>query len=72
MKPGLPCACGRALFPTPPGQGNAPAVSMADVERVVAAWRAFPLRTVSGRERARLANLERDLKHLVFGQGEAH
>ena len=31
----------------------------------------IPLRTVSGRERARLANLERDLKHLVFGQDEA-
>ena len=48
-----------------------PAVSMADVERVVARMAGIPLRTVSGRERVRLASLERDLKHLVFGQEEA-
>ena len=48
-----------------------PAVSMADVERVVARMAGIPLRTVSGRERVRLASLERDLKHLVFVQEEA-
>ncbi|MDR0816036.1 MAG: ATP-dependent Clp protease ATP-binding subunit ClpA [Desulfovibrio sp.] len=48
-----------------------PAVSTDDVERVVARMAGIPLRSVSGRERARLANLERDLKNLVFGQDEA-
>lgn len=60
-----------ALPDAPQGRETRPAVSMADVERVVARMAGIPLRTVSGRERARLANLERDLKHLVFGQDEA-
>lgn len=48
-----------------------PTVSTDDVERVVARMAGIPLRSVSGRERARLANLERDLKNMVFGQDEA-
>ena len=60
-----------ALPDSPQGRETRPAVSMADVERVVARMAGIPLRTVSGRERARLANLERDLKHLVFGQDKA-
>jgi ATP-dependent Clp protease ATP-binding subunit ClpA len=47
------------------------AVSLADVERVVARMAGIPLRSVSGKERVRLAALERDLKNLVFGQDEA-
>ncbi|MGE9986263.1 ATP-dependent Clp protease ATP-binding subunit ClpA [Desulfovibrio sp. SGI.169] len=54
-----------------PGRETWPAVSMADVERVVARMAGIPIRSVSGRERARLASLERDLKRLVFGQEEA-
>lgn len=46
-------------------------VMMADVERIVARMAGVPMRTVSGRERNRLANLEKDLKHLVYGQDEA-
>ena len=57
--------------PSASGREARPAVSMADVERVVARMAGIPIRTVSGRERARLASLERDLKHLVFGQEEA-
>ncbi len=48
-----------------------PAVTMADVERVIARMAGVPQRTVSGHERTRLANLERDLKRMVFGQDEA-
>lgn len=46
-------------------------VLISDVERVVARMAGIPVRTVSGRERTRLANLEKDLKGLVFGQDEA-
>ena len=46
-------------------------VMMADVERIVARMAGIPVRTVSGRERTKLANLEKDLKRLVFGQDEA-
>lgn len=46
-------------------------VLMADVEKVVARMAGIPVRTVSGKERTRLANLEKDLKHLVFGQDDA-
>ncbi|MDR2573982.1 MAG: ATP-dependent Clp protease ATP-binding subunit ClpA [Desulfovibrio sp.] len=47
------------------------AVSAADVEHVVARMAGVPKRSVSGKERGRLATLERDLKHCVFGQDEA-
>ncbi|MDE5831711.1 MAG: ATP-dependent Clp protease ATP-binding subunit ClpA [Desulfovibrio sp.] len=46
-------------------------VLMSDVERVVARMAGIPVRTVSSRERSRLANLEKDLKRLVYGQDEA-
>ncbi len=48
-----------------------PAVGIADVEKVVARMAGIPVRTVSGKERVRLANLEKDLKRKVFGQDEA-
>lgn len=48
-----------------------PQVSLTDVEKVVARMAGVPLRTVSGKERVRLANLEKDLKQKVFGQDEA-
>lgn len=53
------------------GKNARPAVGMADVERVVARMAGIPLRTVSGRERARLAGLEKELKNMVFGQDQA-
>lgn len=46
-------------------------VLMSDVERIVARMAGIPVRTVSSRERARLANLEKDLKRMVFGQDDA-
>ena len=52
------------------GEGRA-AVTLADVERIVARMAGVPPRTVSGTERSRLAHLERDLKRRVFGQDEA-
>lgn len=48
-----------------------PNVTTSDVERIVARMAGIPVRTVSGKERNRLANLERDLKQQVFGQDEA-
>ena len=48
-----------------------PAVTVADVENVVARMANVPVRTVSGRERTRLAHLEQDLKRQVFGQDVA-
>lgn len=57
--------------PEKEGKGAAPTVGVPDVERVVARMAGIPLRTVSGRERARLASLERDLKNQVFGQDKA-
>jgi ATP-dependent Clp protease ATP-binding subunit ClpA len=53
------------------GNGLSVAVSLADVERVVARMAGVPQRSVSGKERVRLATLERDLKNFVFGQDEA-
>lgn len=46
-------------------------VQMSDVERIVARMAGVPARSVSGSERTRLANLEKDLKAVVFGQNEA-
>lgn len=50
---------------------DAPLVSVADVERIVARMAGIPVRTVSGKERNKLATLEKDLKSLVFGQEKA-
>ena len=47
------------------------AVTVSDVERIVARMAGVPVRTVSGQERNRLANLEKNLKQIVFGQEEA-
>jgi len=47
------------------------AVGVRDVERVVAAMARVPLETAAGEDRARLANLERDLECVVFGQHSA-
>ncbi|MDR3362040.1 MAG: ATP-dependent Clp protease ATP-binding subunit ClpA [Desulfovibrio sp.] len=55
----------------PEGDENCPCVTIADVERVVARMAGIPLRTVSGKERARLATLEKNLKKQVFGQDAA-
>ncbi|MBQ3058699.1 MAG: ATP-dependent Clp protease ATP-binding subunit ClpA [Desulfovibrio sp.] len=52
-------------------EGRRPSVSLADVERIVARMAGVPVRTVSSRERTRLAHLERDLKAQVFGQDAA-
>lgn len=46
-------------------------VLMADVEKIVARMAGIPVRSVSGKERTKLANLEKDLKGMVFGQNEA-
>lgn len=48
-----------------------PNVTVADVERIVARMAGIPVRSVSGKERTRLANLERELKQQVFGQDQA-
>ena len=46
-------------------------VRVNDVERIVARMANIPVRSVSGQEEQRLANLEKDLKAQVFGQDEA-
>lgn len=53
------------------GEQDPSQVMMSDVERIVARMAGIPVRTVSGRERTRLANLEKDLKRQVFGQDDA-
>ena len=50
---------------------DAPLVGVPDVERIVARMAGIPVRTVSGKERNKLATLEKDLKSLVFGQDKA-
>ena len=50
---------------------DAPLVGVPDVERIVARMAGIPVRTVSGKERNKLATLEKDLKNLVFGQEKA-
>ncbi len=60
---------GRGLRPV---RGDeTPQVGVGDVERVVARMAGVPVRTVSGKERVRLAHLEKDLRQLVFGQDAA-
>ena len=46
-------------------------VGVRDMERVVARMAKIPERTVSASDRARLENLEAELKEAVFGQEEA-
>ncbi len=46
-------------------------VVVADVERIVARMAGIPERTVSGKEKDRLATLEQDVLARVFGQDEA-
>ncbi len=46
-------------------------VSVQDVERIVARMAGIPERSVSGKERERLATLEQDVLERVFGQDEA-
>ncbi len=46
-------------------------VTVADVERIVARMAGIPERTVSGKEKDRLATLEKDVLARVFGQDEA-
>ncbi len=46
-------------------------VSVKDVEKIVARIAGIPERSVSGREKARLATLKEDLQKAVFGQDEA-
>lgn len=53
------------------GGKDAPLVGVPDVERIVARMAGIPVRTVSGKERNKLATLEKDLKNLVFGQDKA-
>ena len=50
---------------------DAPLVGVPDVERIVARMAGIPVRTVSGKERNKLATLEKDLKNLVFGPEKA-
>ncbi len=57
--------------PDAPGTAGDSQVLIADVERIVARMAGVPVQTVSGRERARLASLEKDLQRQVFGQDEA-
>ncbi len=57
--------------PDAPGTAGDSQVLIADVERIVARMAVVPVQTVSGRERARLASLEKDLQRQVFGQDEA-
>ncbi len=52
-------------------EGKEDLVQVADVERIVARMAGVPAATVSGRERTRLASLEKDLKRVVFGQDKA-
>jgi len=47
------------------------AVGVRDVERVVASMARVPLETTAGEDRQRLANLERDIGRMVFGQDKA-
>lgn len=46
-------------------------VSVQDIERIVARMAGIPERSVSGREKMRLATLEEDIRAVVFGQDEA-
>ncbi|MEG2173061.1 MAG: AAA family ATPase, partial [Desulfovibrionaceae bacterium] len=46
-------------------------VSLHDIERIVARMAGIPERSVSGREKTRLATLEHDMLQVVYGQDEA-
>lgn len=62
---------GRGVGKASKQSAGTPLVGVADVERIVARMAGIPVRTVSGKERDRLATLEKDLKNLVFGQDTA-
>ena len=55
----------------PDEDGKRPAVTLRDVERIVARMAGIPERSVSGGEKDRLRHLERDLNARVFGQEAA-
>lgn len=64
--------CGASVRLRTPGNDEKDhLVQVADVERIVARMAGVPARSVSGKERNRLATLEKDLKKVVFGQNEA-
>lgn len=46
-------------------------VTVSDIERIVARMAGIPERSVSGREKNRLATLEQDMLQVVYGQDEA-
>lgn len=54
-----------------PGARPGVSVAVQDVERIVARMAGIPERSVSGREKRRLATLEEDVRARVFGQDEA-
>ena len=54
-----------------PAGKRRPAVTLQDVERIVARMAGVPRRTVSGGEKERLRTLEKDLNAQVFGQEAA-
>ncbi len=51
-----------------PGRGS---VGTADVERIVAKMARIPAQRISGSDKTRLENLDRDLRAVIFGQDKA-
>ena len=54
-----------------PGSKAGASVTVQDMERIVARMAGIPERSVSGREKQRLATLEEDMRGRVFGQDDA-
>ena len=54
-----------------PGSKPGASVTVQDIERIVARMAGIPERSVSGREKQRLATLEEDVRAHVFGQEKA-
>ncbi|MGJ8521721.1 ATP-dependent Clp protease ATP-binding subunit ClpA [Carnimonas sp. R-84981] len=54
-----------------PEEARASTIDVEQIESIVASIARIPPKSVSSSDRQRLANLERDLKMLVFGQDEA-
>ena len=54
-----------------PGSKPGASVTVQDIERIVARMAGIPERSVSGREKQRLATLEEDVRARVFGQDKA-
>lgn len=61
---------GAAVSLRPAVKKNA-AVSVHDIERIVARMAGIPERSVSGQEKSRLATLQHDMLQLVYGQDDA-